>query len=112
MTSKDAGTEIQGRDAVAQTIISHLSPAGLGGLRGMIGAEHFVHRANSVSFQFKGSRAFNMCSVELEAGDTYTLQLFYLTRAYKLKAHTTDHNVHTAELRALFTNRTGLDTAL
>ena len=112
MNSRDAVTEVQVRDAVAQTIITHLSPAGLGGLRAMIGAVHFIHGANSVSFRFKGSRAFNMCTVELEPDDTYTLQLLYLTRAYQLKAHTTDHNVYAAELRGLFTNRTGLDTAL
>jgi hypothetical protein len=95
---------------IATTILEHL-----GGNRfiAMTGAKHLVDHGNALSFKFpkpKGQKV-NYLKIELETFDTYSLTFGYL-RGLSATLETPKTVVYAAQLQALFTERTGLDTHL
>jgi hypothetical protein len=64
---------------VANTIIRQLG--GEKRLTLMVGATQFLGSEDRIQFRFKGSHQVNTCVVTLDWSDTYTFQLWKITKA-------------------------------
>ena len=96
---------------VANTILEQL-----GGRRfiAMTGAKHLAGAANSLSFQLPSRFAtdgINAVRVTLDPSDTYTVK-FFKCWGTKIKELGEVSDVYAADLRRVFTERTGLDCTL
>lgn len=88
----------------------------LGGKRfiGMTGANSFAAGNNSLSFRIcKNAGHYKGVEIKLNGLDLYDLK-FYMQKNAPSFEVTFDEvlNVYAEDLRAIFTNRTGLDTSL
>jgi hypothetical protein len=88
----------------AEILIQQLG--GLGRLRAMIAAHSFMAGANSLNFQFKGSRAANRVAISLE-NDLYNVA-FYAGRGVNVRKVAEQTGVYAESLRQVFEGFTGL----
>jgi hypothetical protein len=83
-------------------------------LRAMLGVKQIVTADTTIRFRFKGSRTYNMCEIELDPSDTYTVRLGQVDRYGLLlkgwKSETSD--VYCDMLQGVFENATGLLTSM
>lgn len=101
---------------VAKTILQQLG--GFGKLRAMIGIYSVVALGESdqedrggVQFGFKGSRKVNKCRIILDHSDTYTFELWKITKKSWDKVYELS-GVYFDMLIDLFESETGLDLSL
>lgn len=89
-------------------------------LRAMLGVKQFVTTDTSIRFHFKGSRTYDLCEIELDPNDTYTVRFRKsgrggygcLTQAAWDGWTSETSNVYCDMLQTIFENATGLLTSM
>ena len=93
---------------IATTILMQL---GGGKAIAMAGITNSLAIDNGLQFSFKGSRKVNKCVVKLDAMDTYTFELWKITKTVVKKVYSLD-GVYEDMLIELFESETGLYLSL
>ncbi len=80
-------------------------------LKAMIGVTHFFNGDQGVSFNFKGSKKHNSCTINLTSMDTYDMKIskFISGRESEIVEY---NDIFCDQLKPLFTKTTGLELSL
>ena len=105
----DDGEPSPYREFDPDSVFSRLSPQGLPGLMEILNAREVTVGDGGVSFQFSGSERFDRVVVALQPNDTYTVVFFHSGNPAKFE---TFQDIYADDLRTLFENTTGLQTAV
>ena len=99
------------KDALANHILSHLSPQGLQGIKTMLKADRFVVNPRGIAFRFRGSDRTNVVKIDQKGDNGFHVAFSKMEGIHFTHVCTAD-DIPAENLRQCFERETSLATAI